>query len=60
MALRLTSRDPGAPFAMVKWDHEAAAWAPLAFKETMITHLDLPSRCRRDGSRNCSQETRKF
>ena len=44
VALRLTSRDPCAPFAMIKWDHKAAAWVPLAFKETMITHLDLPSR----------------
>ena len=38
-------RDPNAPHAMVTWKHDQAGFAPIQFKETMITHLDLPSRC---------------
>ena len=39
------TRDPNAPHAMVTWKHDQAGFAPIQFKETMITHLDLPSRC---------------
>ena len=37
-------RDPNAPYARVKWDHNLSSFAPMQFKETMITHLDIPSR----------------
>lgn len=39
----LSSRDPEAPIGQLKWNHMAGNHAKLAFKETMISHLEIES-----------------